>query len=445
MTTLGEDRQRSVNQIPAAELSGEHHYVVISSDSHAGADIVDYKPYLESRWHDEFDEWARNYTNPWDFVDPRLERDDFDFGEVEILTGAASWHSALSWDSPRRLLHMDQDGVAAEVIFPNTAPPFMAGSVFAGAGPQTRAEYERRWAGLRAHNRWLADFCALAPQRRAGIAQVMFDDLDDTMAEVRRIKELGLTGGILLPMDGPASDARPLYVSDLEPLWALCEELDVPLHKHAPAPPELPGAERGGPGMIAISMLENHFYNRRGVAHLIFGGVLERHPGLKIVLTEGGAAWVPDHLSQLDAMYEAGRDPSGFRKFLNPAVENLSLRPSEYFDRNLFLGASLFLPQEAKQRYDIGVRNIMWGVDYPHSEGTFPYSREAISLTFADVPPAEVEAMLGGTAAAVFGFDLVALRQIADRIGPTVAEVRTTPERLPRVPDDTMSPVFASP
>ena len=65
----------------AAELPDDHHYVVISSDSHAGADIPDYKPYLEKRWHDDFDVWAANYTNPWDFVDPRLERSDFDFGK----------------------------------------------------------------------------------------------------------------------------------------------------------------------------------------------------------------------------------------------------------------------------------------------------------------------------------------------------------------------------
>jgi hypothetical protein len=86
------------------ELPPDHHYVVISSDSHAGADLLDYKPYLESKWHAEFDAWAASYSNPWDFVDPRLDKPGFDFGETEVLTGAASWHSALSWDSPRRLL-----------------------------------------------------------------------------------------------------------------------------------------------------------------------------------------------------------------------------------------------------------------------------------------------------------------------------------------------------
>jgi predicted TIM-barrel fold metal-dependent hydrolase len=424
------------------ELPPDHHYVVISSDSHAGADLLDYKPYLESKWHGEFDAWAASYSNPWDFVDPRLEKPDFDFGETEVLTGAASWHSALSWDSPRRLLHMDEDGVSAEVVFPNTAPPFLSGSAFAGIEPTDRADYERRWAGLRAHNRWLVDFCAQAPDRRAGIAQVMLQDVDDAVREVARIKEMGLTGGILLPMDSPTSGSLPLYVSDLEPLWQVCADLDVPIHKHAPAPPAMPMADRSGPGVIAISFAENHFYNRRGVAHLIFSGVLERHPTLKVILTEGGANWIPEHLEQLDRIYRDGKDERGFRRFLSPAVQPLSLTPSEYFHRNFYVGASLFLRSEAQRRYEIGVGNIMWGVDYPHSEGTFPYSREAMSHTFADVPSREVLDMLGGTAARVFGFDMGRLQQVADRIGPTVQDVRTPPAKLPSVPDESMSPVF---
>jgi len=424
------------------ELPPQHHYVVISSDSHAGADLLDYKPYLESRWHDEFDAWAASYSNPWDFVDPRLDRPDFDFGETEILTGAASWHSALSWDSPRRLLHMDEDGVSAEVVFPNTAPPFLSGSAFAGTGPVNRADYERRQAGLRAHNRWLVDFCAQAPDRRAGIGQLMLQDVDDAVREVARIKEMGLTGGILLPMDSPTSGSLPLYVADLEPLWQLCADLDVPVHKHAPAPPAMPAADRSGPGVIAISFAENHFYNRRGVAHLIFSGVLERHPTLKVILTEGGSNWIPEHLEQLDRIYRDGKDERGFRRFLSPAVRPLSLTPSEYFQRNFYVGASLFLRSEARRRYEIGVGNIMWGVDYPHSEGTFPYSREAIAHTFAGVPAQEVRDMLGGTAARVFGFDLRRLQPVADRIGPTVADVRTPPAKLPSVPDESMSPVF---
>jgi predicted TIM-barrel fold metal-dependent hydrolase len=270
----------------------------------------------------------------------------------------------------------------------------------------------------------------------------MLQDVDDAVREVARIKEMGLTGGILLPMDSPTSGSLPLYVSDLEPLWQVCADLDVPIHKHAPAPPAMPMADRSGPGVIAISFAENHFYNRRGVAHLIFSGVLERHPTLKVILTEGGANWIPEHLEQLDRIYRDGKDERGFRRFLSPAVQPLSLTPSEYFHRNFYVGASLFLRSEAQRRYEIGVGNIMWGVDYPHSEGTFPYSREAMSHTFADVPSREVLDMLGGTAARVFGFDMGRLQQVADRIGPTVQDVRTPPAKLPSVPDESMSPVF---
>jgi hypothetical protein len=85
----------------------------------------------------------------------------------------------------------------------------------------------------------------------------------------------------------------------------------------------------------------------------------------------------------------------------------------------------------------------MWGVDYPHSEGTFPYTLDALRLTFADVPEPEMRRMLGETAAEVYGFDLDYLKKIADRVGPSVEDVAQPPVSLPRVPEDTISPVFA--
>jgi predicted TIM-barrel fold metal-dependent hydrolase len=339
---------------------------------------------------------------------------------------------------------MAADGVVAEVIFPNTAPPFMPGSVLSGKGPATRSEYEHRWAGLQAHNRWLADFCGQAPGQRAGIAQVLLEDIDDAVAEVRKIAELGLKGGILLPMDGPLGGTVPLYVDDLEPLWQVCEDLDVPVHKHSSAPPEQPGASRSGPGVIAIGFAERQFYNHRAVAQMIFAGVFERHPRLKMAFSESGIGGVPRHLEMLDSLYVTGSDRDGLLAFLAPSMEILSMKPSEYFARNIYLGASLFLPAEARLRHDVGVDRIMWGVDYPHSEGTFPYSRQAISLTFSDVPPVEVADMLGLTAAKVFNFDVDHLQRLADGVGPTVAEVKTPPSAIPQIPADTLSPVFAA-
>ncbi|OOK74544.1 amidohydrolase family protein [Mycobacterium kansasii] len=115
------------------------------------------------------------------------------------------------------------------------------------------------------------------------------------------------------------------------------------------------------------------------------------------------------------------------------------MKPSQYWARQCYAGASFLRPVECAQRHRIGVDRIMWASDYPHLEGTAPYSREALRHTFSDVPADEVAAMVGGNAAAVYRFDLEALAPLADRIGPTVAEVA---EPLAAVPADATSTAF---
>jgi hypothetical protein len=109
----------------------------------------------------------------------------------------------------------------------------------------------------------------------------------------------------------------------------------------------------------------------------------------------------------------------------------MSMTPAEYFRRNFWVGASFLRPSESVLRYEVGVDRIMWGADYPHSEGSYPYTTEALRAAFADVPPAETRQMLSTTAASVYPFDLPALDEIGARIGPTVGEVQ-----VPLLPDD---------
>ena len=100
---------------------------------------------------------------------------------------------------------LEADGIAAEVIFPNTVPPFFPGGALVTQAPPADAhDLELRWAGLQAHNRWLADFCARTPGRRAGIAQILLHDVDASVEEIRWAHDHGLTGGILLPGAPPA-------------------------------------------------------------------------------------------------------------------------------------------------------------------------------------------------------------------------------------------------
>jgi predicted TIM-barrel fold metal-dependent hydrolase len=377
-------------------------YTIISVDGHAGAELRGYKPYLASRRHDEFEAWADSYVNPFaDLLAPTAYR---------------------NWDSARRLEETESQGVVAEVLFPNTVPPFFAQGNLTALEP-TADDYERRWAGLQAHNRWLADFCAQAPGRRAGLAQIFLNDVDDALAEVRWAKEhMHVFGGVLLPNVAPNSALAPLWDPCYEPLWDLCEELGVVLNVHAGSGlPDFGDLEAAR----AIMLIELAWFAHRAVWHLIFGGVLERHPNLRVVLTEQGTGWVPRGVETLDWFHRRMTHGGAAEAvFFGAVAKGMSLTPGEYFRRNFWIGASFLRPSESALRHEVGVDRIMWGADYPHSEGTYPYTTEALRAAFAPCPPDETRAMLETTAAAVYGFDLPALRVIGDRIGPTIDDVR---------------------
>ena len=117
------------------------------------------------------------------------------------------------------------------------------------------------------------------------------------------------------------------------------------------------------------------------------------------------------------------------------------MTPSEYFARNVWVGASFLRATESAVRHEVGVDRIMWGSDYPHTEGSFPYSTLALRAAFGDVDPSETRRMLEDNVASVYGFDLEALRPVGDRIGPTVAEV-ATPLEVDDYPTDSTCNAF---
>jgi predicted TIM-barrel fold metal-dependent hydrolase len=389
-------------------------YVVISADCHGGGNITDYRPYLPDRWHADFDAWAASYEIPYDDMKgPDGER---------------------NWNSERRLKELEADGIVAEVIFPNTVPPFFPKASLGDQPPAANAgDLEARWAGLQAHNRWLADFCGQAPGRRAGIAQIMLHDIDAAVAEVRWAKQNGLTGGVLLPGAPPGSGLPSLFDPVYyEPLWAVCAELGMPLNHHSgsAAPATGEGAEDH-----VILVLEVTWWAHRAFTHLLVSGAFERHPTLRLVLTEQGTAWIPAELARLDYFFDRFRNAKGSQEMEwgLPVIERMSLKPSEYFARQCAVGSSFIRPDEVQMRHAVGLDKIMWGSDYPHKEGSMPFTIEALRASFAGVDPAEVQTMLADNAAATYGFDLAALRPIAAEIGPRVSEVDDPlpPQSLP--------------
>lgn len=412
--------------------SDERRQVLISTDGHCGADLWDYKPYLEARYHDDFDAWAKTFRDVW------AEETDQD-RPANHRVGVASAQAPLNWDARLRLDYLDGQGIAAEVLFPNTAPPFYPSGALTAPGPRGRDEYEFRFAGLRAHNRWLADFCREAPERWAGFAQIFLDDVDDAIEEVRRAKDAGLRG-VLLPNDHVLKMAN-LYYPHYDPLWETCAELQLPVHRHTNFPTE--SVQEGGDASALIGMVEMQFYVIRALGHMILSGVFERHPDLVFVITEiTSASEVPAYLGRLDMMIRmTSGEGTPLTEHIGDAVAALRKSPSEYFADNCYIAGPT---HDLRAAHDLGTPNLMWGADVPHSEGTSPYTLEAIRMMLSDLPEADLDALLASRAARVYGLDLEQLQPVADRVGPTLEQI-TTPlptEEWPRYPQDTRCTIF---
>src|SRR4051812_1270839 len=365
----------------------DRRYTVISADTHAGGSHAQYREFLEAKYLDDFDAWRGEYKNPFS-----------DLGDDRRLR---------NWDDEMRNSQQDADGVVGEVIFPNTVPPFFPTFVLF-AKPPKPDEYEHRLAGIRAHNRWLEDFCSRAPERRAGIGQIFLNDIDDAIEDVRWIKEHGLRGGVLLPTIPPDVDwIKPLNHPDYDRLWAVCEELEVPVNCHGGT-----GSPSYAPVLSSalIMLAEVSVYSRRPLLFLLLSGVFERFPGLRFVMTEQGCSWLPSVVDQLDSILAGVRDKGAIGELRFKPDQALPRSATEYYQQNVWLGASFPVRADIEAVRDtLGLDKIMWGSDYPHDEGTYPFTTETLRQLFHDWPEADLRRVLAGNAADVYGFDLDAL------------------------------------
>ena len=403
-------------------------HLVISSDCHAGLLPEAYRDYLDPQYREAFDQALPIQIKLTTEASKQFLVEDINqewrAGNENLLHGA--------WDHDARLEVLDGVGIAGELLFPYgitemNSPPFGANLGL----PTENVVPELQWAGARAHNRWLSELVSMAPERHFGVALIpgLWDDMETTLAEVRWAKQNGL-GGILLP--NCWGKQRPYHHPFYEPLWALCHDLEIIIHFHSgaapaedyfgPMPPQ-PGQPLL-PGAVGIYITEVAFYNVRPLTFMLWGGVFTRFPKLKVAITEGTTVWAPEYERLLDQRYAEAHYSQKLGDFRSH-LEGRS--PAEAFRENVFLGASCMPRREAEMRHEIGVHRIMWGSDYPHPEGSWPFTKDQMHETFRGLPEDEVAAMLGGNAADFYGFDRQKLAPLVARIGPEKSWLREGP------------------
>ena len=294
-----------------------------------------------------------------------------------------------------RLTDMDRDGADASVMYGPTDP-------MAISDPELRRYcYE-------AYNDWLAEFCAAKPERLIGVAQLSMEDPELAVDELDRLSK---RGG-LRHVNILASRANPpVYDGAWESFWALAEEVGIPIGFHLAVLVKKTRLDEGDhdAANLVISVASRFAKEPPGIqllepiTGLIFAGVLDRHPRLKIVMAEAGLAWVPGMIQGLDIWYQRTRD--GRRLTGDAPIILPKLFPSEYFHRQIWI-SFVDDPLGVKMVGSVlDTDKVMFGSDYPHPASTWPYSQQVIEEQMQGLSPDVRQKIVRDNARALFGID----------------------------------------
>jgi predicted TIM-barrel fold metal-dependent hydrolase len=246
---------------------------------------------------------------------------------------------------------------------------------------------------IRAYNDWLVDYCAGGKGRLVGLAMIPTIDVGAAVEEVARTHALGLRGAMVpgMPASGHYAEER------FDPLWTAFAERRMPVSFHI-----LTGAMGGDPtlgsGILMLTVMSIVHQMQQTLSLLIFGGVFDRHPELRVVSAEHDGGWVAHFAYRLDQMYDRHHN------WLGRGV-TIRHQPSEYLRRNCWYTFQKD-PVAVETRDRVGIGQLMWASDYPHSDSTWPHSRKVIERDFAGVGDTDLAAIAGGNAAALYGLSL---------------------------------------
>ena len=310
---------------------------------------------------------------PWDKIGPDV-RVDWD----ELHPGG--------WDPAARLTEQDRDGVGVEVLYPSV------GMIICN---HPDADYKK--ACFDAYNQWLAQFTATAPDRLIGIGQTTLRSVEEGIAELEVMKAQGLRG-VMLPGVASCNDEGDYDHPRWDPYWRATVELDLPVSFHILT---------GGGGTLGAGYFRGPKMNsfigiiracQDVIGTMIFGGVFDRVPGLKVVCTEADAGWVPHW------MYRADHAVERHRNWL--AERTLERKPSEYFREHVYV---TFQDDWVafQTAHLMNHERLLWASDHPHSDSTFPNSQEVLAKQTAHLDPDVRDDIVWRNTARLYGLENV--------------------------------------
>jgi len=275
------------------------------------------------------------------------------------------------WDPIARKADMATDGVCAEVLYPSL-----------GLGLYCIEDAAFQEALFRTFNDWMIDYCSKVPDRLYGVGLISMYNVDHAIAEMERCKKAGMVGTMIWQVP----DARLPFTSEhYERFWAASAANEMPVHLHiltgfgdSMNRQTAQGIHRCRIGVEQTREIESALFD------IIFTGVLERYPKLKIVSVENEVGWMPFWIGQCDKAFKRHRHAQKL------PIDKL---PSEYFYGQIY--STFFNDHVGGKLFSWwGADNCMWSNDYPHQNSTWPNSRQVIERDMADVKPEDRRKLL---------------------------------------------------
>jgi len=359
--------------------------IVISADSHVVEPANAFVDYVGSAWRDRAPHMVEDADGARYLLEglapvridvaasagiaPERRGDKRPYSEVH--RGA--------WDPVARLDQQKMDGISAEVIYPTIG-------MFLYAHP----DVDLKAACFAGYSRWIAEFCAVAPERYFGVAPLALKSPDEGIAELRAAKALGLRTAMLPNMPGTEDYDSPIY----DRFWEEAVALGMPLAFHTLAAGGLEKKVRG-------SNLNKIYTTIQAVQELlgifVLTGIFARHPDLRIVCVEGDAGWLPHYAQRMDRFYRE-------HKYFN-STGALPLMPSDYIFENIYM---TFQDDVIAFQYiaSMNEKRLMWANDFPHPDASWPHSQELLEAQTQWVTADQRQAIVCDNAAALYGIDV---------------------------------------